>query len=369
MYSVLLVDDEPHAIEGLRMFVDWEQHGFRVCGACENGVEALAAVSKSMPDVIVTDIRMPDMDGLELIRQLHEERGSGGTAEIIVLSAYSEFAYAKRALQLGVHHYLLKPAIEEEAAEVLTQIRMRLDSRRAVRRNEQDDSDEAALSLLAVQLLKDVVEAIEDADRERAVDGIDRMFREGEGHSLEWAGLFVGALGVQCSKLIRESGGDPAYSLRPRSEPDEFESGASPASVRALVLSIVEQTIDVVQSIRESKFSGTMLEIDRYVRDNYRCPLTIRDIAARFYLNPVYLGKAYQDKFGCGILDRMHDLRIAEACEKLHSRDEPTSIIAEQVGYAHYRHFLQHFERRTGKKPTQYRATKTDFSGGSSFNL
>lgn len=357
MYSVLLVDDEPHAIEGLRMFVDWEQFGFRVCGACENGAEALAAANESMPDVIVTDIRMPEMDGLELIRQLHEGWGIGGTAEIVVLSAYGEFAYAKRALQLGVNHYLLKPVIEEEAAEVLTQIRMRLDIRRAARWKGKDGSEEASMPLLAAHLLKDIVEAIEDADRDRAVDVIDRMFREWEDHSLEWAQLFMNSLGVQCGKLIRESGGDPACLLRPRSEPDTYGAGASPASVRARVLSLVEQAISAMQSIRESKLGCTMLEIDRYVRENYRSPLTIRDIAARFYLNPVYLGKAYQDKFGCGLLDRMHNLRIAEACEKLRSGAEPTYVIAEQAGYAHYRHFLQHFERRTGKKPAEYRTS------------
>lgn len=368
MYSVLLVDDEPLAIEGLRMFVDWEQYGFRVCGACENGAEALAAASASMPDVIVTDIRMPDMDGLELIRQLHEERGLGGTAEIVVLSAYGEFAYAKRALQLGINHYLLKPVIEEEAAEVLSQIRMRLDSRRAALRNGKDVSEEASLPLLAAHLLKEVIEAIENADRDRAVDVVDRMFREWEGQSLEWAGLFAGSLGVQCGKLIRESGGDPACLLPPRSEPDTYGADGSPVSVRTRVLSIVEQAIGAVQSIRENRLGSTMIEIDRYVRENYRCPLTIRDVAARFYLNPVYLGKAYQNKFGCGLLDRIHDLRIADACEKLRSGAESTGAIAEQVGYVHYHHFLQHFERRTGKKPAEYRANITDFSGGSTFN-
>ncbi|WP_182300293.1 helix-turn-helix domain-containing protein [Cohnella cholangitidis] len=75
-------------------------------------------------------------------------------------------------------------------------------------------------------------------------------------------------------------------------------------------------------------------------------------------MNPVYLGKAYQDKFGCGLLERMHDLRIADACEKLRGSTEPTGAIAEQVGYAHYHHFLQHFERRTGRKPAEYRESK-----------
>jgi two-component system response regulator YesN len=353
MYSVLLVDDEPWAIEGLQMFVDWEKLGFRVCGVCENGAEALSAARELMPDVIVTDIRMPEMDGLELIGQLRGERGA--SVEIVVLSAYGEFAFAKRAMQLGVHHYLLKPVIGEEAAEVLTQIRMRLDTRRAPRRKA-EGGEEASLPALAVHQMKDVLQAIEDADRGRAADVIDSLFRELSSWSFEWAELFADSLTVQCSKLIRESGGDPA--LLPRHRPDTSHQDTGQASVRKRILSYTEQMIGALQSLRERRPSSTMSKIDRYVCEYYRSPLSIRDVAARFYLNPVYLGKAYQDKFGCGLLDRMHDLRIAEACEKLRGTTEPISAIAEQVGYAHYHHFLQHFERRTGRKPAEYRALK-----------
>ncbi len=356
MYSVLLVDDEPRAIEGLRMFVDWERLGFRVSGSCENGAEALAAARGSMPDVVVTDIRMPEMDGLELIGRLLGERGEDDPPEIVVLSAYGEFAFAKRAMQLGVHHYLMKPIVGEEAAEALQQVRSKLDARRASRPRGGDGA-EATLPVLAAQRMKDVLQAIEDADRNRAADLIDRLFRESEGRSLEWAELFAGSLTVQCGKLIRESGGDPASWPRSRTSPNPaIAANEGPASVRARLLLYAEQAIDAVQSIRESRPGSTVAEVDRYIREFYRRPLSIRDVAARFYLNPVYLGKAYQDKFGCGLLDRIHDLRIAEACEKLRTSSEPTGAIAEQVGYAHYRHFLQHFERRTGRKPAEYRA-------------
>lgn len=351
MYSVLLVDDEPWAIEGLQMFVDWEGLGFRICGVCENGAEALATARQLMPDVIVTDIRMPEVDGLELIGQLRGE--SAAPAEFIVLSAYSEFAFAKRAMQLGVHHYLLKPIIEEEAAEVLTQIRVRLDVSRAYRHAADNGAEETALPTLAVQRMKDVLQAIEDADRERAANVIDSLFQELDSRSSEWVELFAGSLTVRCGKLIRESGGDPCQLLSP--EPD-----IGLASVRMRILSYMEQVVAALQSLRERRPGSTIAEIDRYICEYYRNPLSIRDIAGRFYLNPVYLGKAYQEKFGCGILERMHDLRISEACERLRGTTEPISAISEQIGYSHYHHFLQHFERRTGRKPAEYRALIDD---------
>jgi len=360
MYSVLLVDDEPLAIEGLRLFVDWERLGFRVCGVCENGVEAVSAAHRLMPDVIVTDIRMPEMDGLELIGRLHGERGA--SSEFIVLSAYGEFAFAKRAMQLGVRHYMMKPVIGEEAEKVLNQVRTRLDTRKAIQPKADTGSDEEGSNLpaQAAHRMKDLVQAIVDADRGRAADVIDDLFRELAGCSSEWAELFAGSMAVQCSKLIRGMGGDPALLHRAclSSAQEEAETSELLSSVRTRLRTYAEQAIREVQSIRGSHTGGTMAEVDQFVREHYRSPLSIRDLAARFYLNPVYLGKAYQDKFGCGLLDRMHDLRIIEACEKLRDSTEAICAIAEQVGYVHYRHFLHNFERRMGCKPAEFRASE-----------
>ena len=68
MYKVVLADDETIALEGLLTLTDWEELGFQICGACENGEEALAAIVEHTPDLVITDIRMPEIDGLELIR-------------------------------------------------------------------------------------------------------------------------------------------------------------------------------------------------------------------------------------------------------------------------------------------------------------
>lgn len=117
MYRVLLVDDEPFAIEGLQLLVDWEKNGFQIEAVCGDGEEAARLIRESKPDLVVTDIRMPSMDGLELITQMRRE-GHKQT-KFVVMSGYSDFEYARRALQLGVSHYLTKPIMSDEADEVL----------------------------------------------------------------------------------------------------------------------------------------------------------------------------------------------------------------------------------------------------------
>ncbi|AIQ70217.1 response regulator transcription factor [Paenibacillus graminis] len=127
MFRVVLADDETIALEGLRTLTDWEELGFEICGACENGEEALAAVEECSPDLVITDIRMPGIDGLELIkrvRQLEMEQ-----PVFVVLSGYGEFEYARTALRYGVRHYLLKPVMEEEWDKVLAAISDELETR------------------------------------------------------------------------------------------------------------------------------------------------------------------------------------------------------------------------------------------------
>ena len=106
MYSVLMVDDEEEVLAVIRKKLDWEELGFTVVGTAANGVEALDFVTKNTPDVVLTDIRMPYMDGLELSRRIHELYPD---ICIIIFSGFDDFELAKKAIALGVKDYLLKP--------------------------------------------------------------------------------------------------------------------------------------------------------------------------------------------------------------------------------------------------------------------
>ena len=125
VYKVLLVDDEAMALEGLKYVVDWEKLEFSVCGSCWNGKDAADAIDKYEPDVIITDIKMPVMDGLDLIRYAWEHGKEN--IEFIVVSGYGEFEYAKKAMQYGVRYYLQKPILQEEIYEIITEVKQQLD--------------------------------------------------------------------------------------------------------------------------------------------------------------------------------------------------------------------------------------------------
>lgn len=109
--KLFIADDEIDVREGLRYLLDWSELGFYICGEGKNGQDALDQILKFQPDVVLMDIRMPKLSGLEVVKQAKEQ---GFQGKFIILSGYSDFSYAQGAIQLGVNCYLTKPIDENE---------------------------------------------------------------------------------------------------------------------------------------------------------------------------------------------------------------------------------------------------------------
>lgn len=127
MYKVMLVDDEAYMLNGLKNIINWEEHGLEITDQASNGIQALE-IAKSTPiDIVLTDIKMPKMNGLELICTLKEHNSS---IKFIILSGYNDFDYVKQALRLDIENYLLKPINEEELSQTLLSLVDALDAER-----------------------------------------------------------------------------------------------------------------------------------------------------------------------------------------------------------------------------------------------
>lgn len=111
MLNIMLVDDEVLALKYLKSMVDWEAFGYHIAGCAASGKRALELYDETVPEIVISDIRMPLMDGLELTRRLKEKNKE---IEVILLSAYGDFEYAKKGIEYGVSEYLLKHEISEE---------------------------------------------------------------------------------------------------------------------------------------------------------------------------------------------------------------------------------------------------------------
>lgn len=117
MIKILLVDDEPFIRQGIKILIDWEKYGYKIVAEASNGIEAIKELDKNEIDLIITDIKMPEMNGLEFIE--YTKMNINKKYKFIVLSGFYEFEYAKKAIKYNVTDYILKPIIIDELIKVL----------------------------------------------------------------------------------------------------------------------------------------------------------------------------------------------------------------------------------------------------------
>lgn len=174
MLRLILADDEKAVRETISRLIDWNGHGFELIGLCKNGIEAYDMILDEYPDVVMTDIKMPGLDGLDLIEKV---RAMDKDIEFIILSGYGEFEFAKKAMRYGVKNYLLKPTNEQQIIEVLENIKADCGKKQELNRvkTERELLSDRLFSMLKRQF---IIEAV------TATDGLEALV-ERYSHLLE----------------------------------------------------------------------------------------------------------------------------------------------------------------------------------------
>ena len=190
MYKIFLADDEIWVIMGLKKLIEKVGAPFQVVGEASNGVMALEEIEKKKPDVLITDIRMPGMDGLELMKEIRKKKLD---TKVVLVSGYAEFDYAQKAIRMGAVDYLLKPVEAETFAKVLENLEKMLDERGG----KQEEQPEEILNPSA---LENIVEEIQSRYNENiTLTGFSEKHNISAGHL---SNLLKERLGMSFSEYI-----------------------------------------------------------------------------------------------------------------------------------------------------------------------
>lgn len=163
MYTVIVVDDESDLRRGLIRKIQWEEIGFTVIGEAENGIEALELVEELEPDLLLSDVKMPFMSGIELARQVREIRP---TIQIAFLSGYDDFSYAQQAIQYNIVSYMLKPISSEELTTELYKIKKVIDDKFELFSSSASIQEKAEITNFIMPLVLDSFQGKESQERE-----------------------------------------------------------------------------------------------------------------------------------------------------------------------------------------------------------
>ena len=173
MLKVMLVDDEPFIMQGLSVLIDWETLGYKIVKMASNGGEAYEYLKDNSVDLIISDISMPVMSGLDLLGKIREEGLSD--AYFVVLSGYNDFDYARQAIRYTCMDYLLKPINKDELTEILKKV---YEEGRMVKKKDEDEAGASGKVVLYKKELDDLIKAIETNELHAINTSVDALYDE-----------------------------------------------------------------------------------------------------------------------------------------------------------------------------------------------
>lgn len=350
MYKVIFIDDEPWVLKGLEGIIDWNAKGFEVTAICRDGKQGLEKIKELRPDVVFTDLRMPNMGGMKLIRQLHEE---GILAKIVILSAYSDFEVAREAISKRVFDYLLKPldqnVVEGLVNRLLRELAEKPMDQAIYKKKSLTKEQELELRKAAIYPGWYLVAAEKEIAKENIQQQLDRWGDGSNKYSTKRIALeevsdaillFAGGKEMTWDGMIMEGMG---VSMR-HNDFDDWEE-----MVHEAELSLWGQFYYAPNHM--------VAEIQYYLGKHYTENIPLEALADRFHLSKTYLCEIFLKHTGVTINQFVKNIRMKRALYLLRTTDLLIKEIAEQIGYEDSSYFCRVFRRTQAVSPDVYRNT------------
>ena len=350
MFKVFLVEDESVIREGLKNNIPWEECGYELVGEASDGEMALPMIRELRPDLLITDIKMPFMDGLTLSRLVMSELP--GT-KIVIISGYDEFEYARQAIQIGIERYLLKPIPRKDMKHVLAELKEKLMQERA----EQDDN----LDVDPRQLRPEVLREFLDRGTADAIPDFVHSYMQSVGDAVEsriFRSYLVLNIRFTAISYVESLGTSQEEYFSMLSNPEwDMKMGAS--EVEPYFMDMVETAI-ALRSQKGDYQSGKVLRhaLD-YIDENFdKESLTLNSVAEAVNVSGNYLSTIFSQSMQKTFTEYVTGKRMEKAKTLLRSTDAPASEIAQAVGYNDAHYFGLVFKKTQGCSPREYRTLK-----------
>ncbi len=392
-YRVLIADDEPIIREGIRDAIDWATLGMQVVGEAEDGEEALERAADLGVDIVLVDMNMPFLNGIELIRALQHKCPG---CRYLIISGHDEFAYAQEAVRLGVEDYILKPVQAELLYSALERLRQRLteEHQRTAYVRQAAHQIERNIPLLRQRFCLEWLEGqAEGRDlteqlaflrlpsnppvqigvvRWPAAEARQTIMRENDRQLFLFAveNIISELLGDLPHVLFRDPNGLIGMCLWQEAS-EEIESLLEQQISFCMNIAIhahvethagtLEETPDTYRHCRElvygeARLSPLVRRARQLIQEEYaERELTLESPASRLQVSAVYLSRVLKKELNDSFVTLVTHARIRKAVQLLDSTTLPIHTIAERIGYDTQHYFSTAFKKTMGISPVQYR--------------
>ncbi|WP_248926068.1 response regulator transcription factor [Paenibacillus hamazuiensis] len=333
MYHVLVAEDEHWIRSGIVEMIDRIGGGFKVVGEAENGTEAWNLIQELNPTVLITDIMMPQMDGLSLIKQIDEMKFP---IVSIIISGYDNFAYAQQGIRYGVSEYLLKPVRQEMLQEALEKSIYRLEMLHPV--HEQ---------LMQIQAFIDRIQSMDalqlNAEQLQLTQSI---LKNRQSHPSFRLGL-LRILAGKISDLLEFF--DPEYVKIP-------VDGGSEESLKRHIQQLTELWCKISQTQHNKRsFRLVIKQACDYAEKFYMQEISLSQISEHVGLSVSHFSALFKQQTGDSFVNYMNRIRIDKAKQLLLEPDLKIYQVADMVGFSSIPYFTRVFKNMTGLSPNEFR--------------
>lgn len=365
MIKVFLVEDETIIRQGIKNNIDWNSNGFELVGEAGDGEYAYPMILKHQPDILLTDVKMPFMDGLELSRAVKKALPR---TRIIVFSGYNEFDYAKEAIKIGISDYLLKPVTSASLIESLKKVADQI-------------LEERENSRLLERYFLNYEKYMEFPDK-TDYSGVDRKLIKNflKTGNAEECGIFIDEYfeavgeGNYSSLLLRQyMTMDIFYCVQEFIKSLSADEADIPADLMDLkrITKAVENVDTTMNYLKElftcalnlrdknskDRYGLLIREAKEYIAENYsNSDFSLNMIAGYIGVSPSYFSSIFKQGTGQSFIEYLTKVRIDRACELLKCTTLRTSEIGEQVGYNDPHYFSATFKKIMGQSPKDFKA-------------
>lgn len=349
--KVLIVDDEILVRKGLVMSIPWDSLGFLQIFEASNGREALSVAVQEKPDLIVTDIRMPQMDGLELIEHV---RNNKIHSIIICLSCLNDPEYIRKAMRFdGAIDYIPKLSMtSEELVEVI---------RRAFETNDfaaaQNPPMQNAGSMLDFEQRFLITELLQTNDIDATLNELDRMLKFSS--ELIFRDCILPEVFALYASVYKDLQQD-LYEIRVNRQPIlSYVENSDLAVIQEVGHVVVKSIFNRYNEQLQKRYGREIALAITYLYQNYRLNISQEDVARCIPLNSSYFSKFFKKQTGQSYINFLNSLRMTKACFYLDESDYSVAEISERVGFANETYFSRLFKNLMGYSPMVYRKKQT----------
>lgn len=398
MVSLFLVEDEIVMRDGIKKHIEWEKEGIEFVGEASDGELAYPLIMDKKPDIVLTDIKMPFMDGLQLSALVREKLPD---TKIIILSGYDEFSYAREAIRLGVTEYLLKPVSPVSLLDSIRKVRDSVIEDKQKRQNEQtrkaefEEKEREALKMFS-ELTKHFMEKPADGgnnneafvdmdisemggsaggknldeflrtgsinDTGKAIDDIFESIGEKNAKSMFFLNYTTTDMYIIMVRFLKELSVDPLEMTEACGDiNDVIKNEHTIEGAKRFLKGCLDFVMEKRDSVSVKKYGKVLSDAKLYIEEHYSDEdISLNSIADNLGISPNHFSAIFSQEMGITFIEYLINKRMDKAKELLMTTDMKTFEVAYAVGYKDPSYFSATFKKTQGMTVRDYRSRGRD---------